>query len=84
MGWMDPRDQDPPPNSWRRALAMTMESYGVLFGFFFFALGGIALLALAFVLFRLHVLAGLAYLALGVAVLAAISLRDRRRSREQP
>lgn len=84
MGWMEPHDDGPPPNSWRRALAMTVESYGILFGFFFFALAGLALLALAFILFQLHPLAGLAYLAVGVAAVIAISLRDRRRGRPAP
>ncbi|MCY4639725.1 MAG: hypothetical protein OXC94_05240 [Chloroflexi bacterium] len=82
MGWTEP--PDPPPNSWRRALAMTIESYGILFGFFLFALGGIALVGLAFVLFALHALAGLAYLALGVAILITLSLRDRRRGPPAP
>ncbi len=63
---------------------MTIESYGILFGFFLFALGGIALVGLAFVLFALHALAGLAYLALGVAILITLSLRDRRRGPPAP
>ena len=82
MGWTNP--PDPPPNSWRRALAMTLESYGILFGFLLFALGGIALVVLAFALFALHTLAGLAYLALGAAIVAALSLRDRRRRPPAP
>ena len=48
------------------------------------ALGGIALVGLAFVLFALHALAGLAYLALGVAILITLSLRDRRRGPPAP
>ncbi len=77
MRWTDP--DDPPPNSWRQAFAIALDSYGILFGFALFAAAVVVLLALAFVLFDLHALAGLTYLALGVAVVIAISLRGRRR-----
>jgi hypothetical protein len=77
MPWSDP--EDPRSSSWRDALDLTLGSYGLLFGFLFFALGGFALIALAVVLFSVHTLAGLAYLALGVAAVAALWIRDRRR-----
>ncbi len=61
-------------------LELTLGSYGILLGFLLFALGGFALIALAFVLFSWHTLAGLAYLGLGVAIVIALSIRDRRRN----
>ncbi len=77
MPWTDP--EDPRPSSWRDTLELTLGSYGLLLGFLALALGGLALIALAVVLFSLHPAAGFAYLGLGVAIVVALWIRDRRR-----
>ncbi|MDA0256569.1 MAG: hypothetical protein O3C25_02355 [Chloroflexi bacterium] len=78
MPWSDP--DDPRPSSWRDVLDLALGSYGILLGFLLFAFGGFALIALAVVLFAWHSVAGFAYLGLGVAVVIAIWIRDRRRN----